>query len=72
MSVDQTKPNPETQSIRLAIDGMRCAGCVSKVAAALGGVPGVRQASVNLSRVRHEFMSYSPSHRRLTQIKDSE
>ncbi|WP_167632294.1 heavy metal translocating P-type ATPase [Mariprofundus ferrooxydans] len=48
MSVDQTKPDPETQSIRLAIDGMRCAGCVSKVEAALDGVPGVRQASVNL------------------------
>lgn len=34
--------------IRLSIDGMRCAGCVSKVEAALSNAPGVRQASVNL------------------------
>jgi len=33
---------------RLAIEGMRCAGCVSKVEAALAGVAGVQQASVNL------------------------
>lgn len=38
----------DQQSIRLAIDGMRCAGCVSKVEAALAGVPGVSEASVNL------------------------
>jgi len=36
------------QTIRLAIDGMRCAGCVSKVEAALAGVDGVAQAAVNL------------------------
>jgi len=38
----------ELQTIRFAIDGMRCAGCVSKVEAALAGVEGVAQASVNL------------------------
>ena len=36
------------QLIRLTIDGMRCAGCVSKVEAALNGVAGVRRASINL------------------------
>jgi Cu+-exporting ATPase len=34
---------------RLAIDGMRCAGCVSAVEAALRGVAGVEQAEVNFA-----------------------
>lgn len=34
---------------RLSIDGMHCAGCVSKVEAALNAVPGVSRASVNLA-----------------------
>ncbi|MFQ5345302.1 MAG: heavy metal translocating P-type ATPase [Mariprofundus sp.] len=38
----------DVQTIRLAIDGMRCAACVSKVEAALAGVDGVQQANVNL------------------------
>lgn len=33
----------------LAIDGMRCAGCVSNVEKALNSVPGVTQASVNFA-----------------------
>ncbi|HKI61301.1 MAG TPA: heavy metal translocating P-type ATPase [Mariprofundaceae bacterium] len=36
------------QKVRLAIEGMSCAGCVSKVEASLNAVPGVHQASVNL------------------------
>ncbi|ATX78680.1 Cu+-exporting ATPase [Mariprofundus aestuarium] len=36
--------------IRLAIDGMNCAGCVAKVEAALNSVPGVSHASVNLAQ----------------------
>jgi len=36
-------------TIRLSIDGMHCAGCVSKVEEALNGVPGVKQANVNLA-----------------------
>jgi len=39
---------PEMQKVRLAIDGMSCAGCVSKVETSLNAVPGVHQASVNL------------------------
>lgn len=38
----------ESHNIRLGIDGMRCAACVSKVETALSSVPGVEQASVNL------------------------
>lgn len=37
------------RAIRLAIEGMRCAGCVAKVEQALRGVPGVEQASVNFA-----------------------
>ncbi len=39
---------PETQ-VDLRIDGMTCASCVARVEKALGRVPGVRQASVNLA-----------------------
>ncbi len=33
----------------LAVDGMRCAGCVAAVEKALGAVPGVAEASVNFA-----------------------
>ena len=39
----------ELKIVRLAIDGMHCAGCVAKVEAALTGVPGVVHAMVNLA-----------------------
>src|SRR5574337_655801 len=35
--------------LTLPVKGMHCASCVSKVEAALAGVPGVRAASVNLA-----------------------
>jgi len=35
--------------VRLAIEGMRCAGCVATVEKALRGVPGVVEASVNFA-----------------------
>ncbi len=38
-----------TPPIRLAIDGMRCAGCVSAVEKALQGVEGVTAAAVNFA-----------------------
>lgn len=37
------------QSLQLQIDGMTCASCVSRVEKALGQVPGVLSASVNLA-----------------------
>src|SRR5579883_3162307 len=36
----------------LAIGGMHCASCVARVEGALAGVPGVREASVNLATER--------------------
>ncbi|MDQ6993540.1 MAG: heavy metal translocating P-type ATPase [Mariprofundus sp.] len=44
----QSKQHITIQTYRLAIEGMRCAGCVSKVESALASVNGVEQASVNL------------------------
>ena len=39
----------ELKITRLTVDGMHCAGCVSKVEAALSAVPGVRHATINLA-----------------------
>ena len=39
----------EQEKLTLPVKGMHCASCVSKVEAALAGVPGVIQASVNLA-----------------------
>jgi len=43
--------------IGLAIDGMSCASCVGRVEKALGSVPGVRAASVNLAAERAEVIA---------------
>ena len=40
-------PGLPVQSLRLAIAGMSCSGCVAAVETALRGVPGVTEASVN-------------------------
>jgi Cu+-exporting ATPase len=39
----------KTLPLRLAIEGMRCAGCVAGVENALRGVPGVAEANVNFA-----------------------
>jgi Cu+-exporting ATPase len=41
--------NTQEERFTLPVKGMHCASCVSKVEAALTGVPGVREASVNLA-----------------------
>ncbi|MFA5581539.1 MAG: heavy metal translocating P-type ATPase [Paracoccaceae bacterium] len=38
-----------TAQVRLSIEGMTCASCVGRVQKALGAVPGVQQAQVNLA-----------------------
>ena len=47
MSTVVTVPQPE--KIQLAIEGMHCAACASKVERALQAVPGVQQAAVNFA-----------------------
>ncbi|WP_321922808.1 heavy metal translocating P-type ATPase [Burkholderia sp. BCC1998] len=44
--------SPASASLELAIDGMTCASCVSRVEKALEKVPGVTHASVNLATER--------------------
>ncbi|MEN7537729.1 heavy metal translocating P-type ATPase [Aurantiacibacter flavus] len=54
----QQAPTPEERDTVLAVPGMHCAGCMSKVERKLGALPGVETARVNLSArmvtVRHE------------------
>ena len=40
------------QTVELAVEGMRCASCVGRVERALGAVPGVAEATVNLATER--------------------
>jgi Cu+-exporting ATPase len=40
---------PDAASLRLQIEGMTCASCAARVEKALGSVPGVLEASVNLA-----------------------
>ena len=48
-AVDAAGYEVPTTTQRLRIDGMTCASCVSRVEKALGAVPGVLEASVNLA-----------------------
>lgn len=45
-------PNPVVEELSLPIEGMTCASCVVRVEKALGKVPGVQKASVNLATER--------------------
>jgi Cu+-exporting ATPase len=47
------------QAVRLKIDGMTCASCVARVEKALGRVPGVVSAAVNLATETAEIVTTS-------------
>lgn len=53
-----TTLDPRQEDVSLRIEGMHCAGCVTRIEEALRRVPGVREATVNLAtreaRVRFE------------------
>jgi len=55
-------PRAEPETIDLAVHGMTCAACVSRVERALAKVPGVAAASVNLAdrRARIDWRGASP------------
>ena len=53
-------PLPAVASLSLPIEGMTCASCVGRVEKALGRVPGVRTASVNLATERATVQTDSP------------
>ncbi|HMW43552.1 MAG TPA: heavy metal-associated domain-containing protein, partial [Plasticicumulans sp.] len=45
------------QTLRLELDGLSCAACVTRVERALARVPGVRSASVNLATAQAEVQA---------------
>ncbi len=49
MSAPVNNPSVEVRSVTLSVEGMTCASCVGRVEKALGAVPGVQSASVNLA-----------------------
>ncbi|MEL6520968.1 MAG: heavy metal translocating P-type ATPase [Pseudomonadota bacterium] len=48
-AIEENGYQVQTQTVSLAIDGMKCAGCVGAVERALLAVPGVTSANVNLA-----------------------
>jgi Cu+-exporting ATPase len=52
---------PDIAEWRLPIEGMTCASCVRRVETALGKVPGVRAASVNLATEQATLQADSPA-----------
>ncbi|MFN0264720.1 heavy metal translocating P-type ATPase [Tepidamorphus sp. 3E244] len=61
MKRDETIATPQgtsadaTRQITLDVDGMSCAGCVSRVEKALAAVPGVQEANINLALARADI-----------------
>lgn len=57
----------------VAVEGARCAGCIAKIEAGVGGIAGVREARLNLStgklRVRWEGTMVAP-HAVLRRVRD--
>lgn len=43
-------PDAKTMQVKLAVSGMSCAACVSKVQKAITSVPGVKQVQVDLAK----------------------
>ena len=52
-------PGPAEEAVTLALEGMHCASCVTTIEKALGAVPGVSEASVNLGTARAEVRGSS-------------
>ena len=63
--VARAAPDPSDR-MSLAVEGMHCASCVNAIETALAAVPGVREASVNLTTGRAEVRGESLDARRLT------
>ena len=50
-------PRPESRRLEIGVVGMSCASCVARVEKAIGSVPGVEQASVNLATERASVLA---------------
>ncbi|GGK35284.1 copper-transporting ATPase [Salinarimonas ramus] len=57
-AIEDAGYEPHARTLALAIDGMTCASCVSRVEKALATVPGVTAASVNLASERATITGY--------------
>ena len=61
------RPGDSSERMSLAVEGMHCASCVTTIETALAAVPGVREASVNLTTGRAEVRGESLDARRLAE-----
>src|SRR6476659_7770903 len=59
LTAPTTEPTP-TSEVLLPIEGMTCASCVRRVEKALGKVPGVASAAVNLA-TEQATVQYDPA-----------
>src|SRR5215203_943551 len=59
MTTTLTSPTQTTVDVTFPVTGMTCASCVNRVEKAIGKVPGVEQAAVNLATER-ATVSYDP------------
>lgn len=59
-----------TQDANLLVEGMHCASCVNRIEKAIGNVPGVSSASVNLA-TREAHVKFDPTRAGLTQIQQA-
>ena len=59
MTQTLTSPTPTTVDVSFPVTGMTCASCVNRVEKAIGKVPGVERAAVNLATER-ATVSYDP------------
>lgn len=63
MDKTMTSSVPEPIRLNLPVDGMSCAGCVSRVERVLAGVPGAHDVSVNLATGRASLALDGPAGR---------
>jgi seryl-tRNA synthetase len=69
-SLPPTPPPPNFLSVRLPVDGIHCAGCVSRVETALLALDGVASAGVNLA-TGEAMVSFDPGSVSTVQIVDA-
>ena len=66
----EIEPPRDKSEIELAIEGMHCAACSSMVEKAIGNLPGVTEASVNLATERAR-LQIDPDQIKVSEIQDA-
>ncbi|HXH12165.1 MAG TPA: heavy metal translocating P-type ATPase [Alphaproteobacteria bacterium] len=67
-TIAQRPASKEAEEVTFAVAGMTCASCVRRIERALGKVPGVQEASVNLATERAKVV-YDPGATSFDQLK---